>query len=103
MLFWMDPKQHFFLSLKKYNLLKMRKIITLLFLLPVISCAEMQQIADQLPQSSGIGTLDISNGLKEALNNGISKQVIKLTATDGFFRNEMVKILLPQELQKVDK
>lgn len=96
-------KTAFFLSLKKYNLLKMRKIITLLFLLPVISCAEMQQIADQLPQSSGIGTLDISNGLKEALNNGISKQVTKLTATDGFFGNEMVKILLPQELQKVDK
>jgi post-segregation antitoxin (ccd killing protein) len=29
--------------------------------------------------------LDIAGGLKEALNNGISKQVTKLTATDGFF------------------
>jgi hypothetical protein len=35
------------------------------------------------------------------LNNGISKQVTKLTATDGF-RNEAVKILLPEELKKVD-
>jgi hypothetical protein len=25
-----------------------------------------------------------------------------LTATDGFFRNEAVKILLPEELRKVD-
>ena len=72
-----------------------------MFLLPLISCAELQQIADQIPQTPG--TLDISNGLKEALNNGITKQVTKLTATDGFFKNEMVKILLPQELQKVDK
>jgi hypothetical protein len=39
---------------------------------------------------------------KKGLNNGISKQVTKLTATDGFFRNEAVKILLPEELRKVD-
>lgn len=66
-------------------------------------CAEMQQIANQLPgvleQS---GTVDIAGGLKEALNNGISKQVTKLTAVDGFYKNEMVKILLPEELKKVD-
>ena len=36
------------------------------------------------------------------LNKGIEKQVTKLTATDGFYKNEMVKILLPEELQKVD-
>ena len=66
-------------------------------------CAEMQQIANQLPTVLDQGNLDISSGLKEALNNGISKQVVKLTATDGFFKNEAVKILLPDELQKVDK
>lgn len=79
----------------------MKKFFTVLFLLPIISCAELQQIAEQIPQTTN--TFDISQGLKEALNNGISKQVTKLTATDGFFKNEMVKILLPQELQKVDK
>ena len=65
------------------------------------SCAEMQQVMNQFPQTQGFG-LDISGGLKEALNNGISKQVTKLTATDGFYRNEAVKILLPDELKKVD-
>lgn len=45
---------------------------------------------------------EIGNGLKEALNNGISKQVTKLTTTDGFFKNEAVKILLPEELKIVD-
>src|SRR5690554_654224 len=79
----------------------MKKFFTVLFLLPIISCAELQQITEQMPQTTS--TYDISQGLKEALNNGISKQVSKLTATDGFFKNEMVKILLPQELQKVDK
>lgn len=66
-------------------------------------CAEMQQVANQLPGILDQGNLDIGAGLKEALNNGISKQVVKLTATDGFFKNEAVKILLPDELKKVDK
>ncbi len=79
----------------------MKKFFTVLFLLPIISCGELQQIAEQMPQATS--NYDISQGLKEALNNGISKQVSKLTAPDGFFKNEMVKILLPQELQKVDK
>lgn len=82
----------------------MKKIVLFLTAFLLFSCAELQQVAAQLPQTAGVlGNLDISNGLKEALNNGISKQVSKLTATDGFFKNEAVKILLPAELQKVDK
>jgi Protein of unknown function (DUF4197) len=79
----------------------MKKIALLFAVFAFSSCAEMQQVLNQLPQTQGLG-LDISGGLKEALNNGISKQVSKLTATDGFYRNELVKILLPDELKKVD-
>lgn len=68
----------------------------------LLSCAEMQQVLNQLPQTQGIGGVDIAGGLREALNNGISKQVTKLTAIDGFYKNEAVKILLPEELRKVD-
>jgi len=68
------------------------------------SCAELQQVVNQLPQgTTGIGNDQIASGLRQALNLGIEKQVTKLTQTDGFFGNEMVKILLPEELQKVDK
>ena len=67
-----------------------------------MGCAEMQQVINQLPQAGTIGTVDIAGGLKEALNNGITKQVSKLTVTDGFYKNEAVKILLPEELRKVD-
>jgi hypothetical protein len=81
----------------------MKKFSSILIVFLFISCAELQSIATQLPQNSPVGTMDISNGLKEALNNGISKQVTKLTATDGFFGNELVRIALPAELQKVDK
>lgn len=77
-------------------------IVTVLLSVTFSSCAEMQQVINQFPQIQGIGGVDVSGGLKEALNNGISKQVTKLTATDGFYKNEAVKILLPDELKKVD-
>jgi hypothetical protein len=80
----------------------MKKILVLAVAISLSSCAEMQQVLNQFPQTQGIGGVDIAGGLKEALNNGISKQVTKLTATDGFYRNEAVKILLPEELRKVD-
>jgi hypothetical protein len=82
----------------------MRKIALSLVAFSLFSCAEMQQVLDQLPQGTVVlSQAEIGNGLKEALNNGITKQVSKLTATDGFFKNEAVKILLPEELQTVDK
>ena len=76
--------------------------IVILFLLN--SCAELQQVINQLPQGGGpLSNADISSGLRQALDLGINKQVTKLTEKDGFFKNELVKILLPQELQKVDQ
>lgn len=80
----------------------MKKILILLAVFTLSSCAELQQIANQYPTLGTIGGLEIASGLREALNNGITKQVTKLTATDGFYRNEAVKILLPEELRKVD-
>ena len=47
--------------------------------------------------------LDIASGLKEALQKGVTEQVTKLTAVDGFYQNQAVKILFPEELQKVDR
>ena len=82
----------------------MKKILILITAFTLFGCAEMQQVMDQLPQGTGVlSQAEIGSGLKEALNNGITKQVSKLTATDGFFKNEAVKILLPEELQTVDK
>jgi len=72
--------------------------------LTLSGCAELQQVASQIPQAGGIlSTADIAAGLREALDKGIDTQVTKLTQTDGFYKNQLVKILLPAELQKVDK
>ena len=81
----------------------MKKIIAIITIFMLQSCAELQEIANQLPQSTGMSQAEIGMGLREALDKGITKQVSKLTAVDGFYKNELVKILLPSELQKVDK
>ncbi|MBT8300770.1 MAG: DUF4197 domain-containing protein [Maribacter sp.] len=83
----------------------MRKsFFLLLIILHSYGCGELQQVVNQLPQQgSGVSNLEIAAGLREALQMGIDKQVSKLTKTDGFYKNDLVKILLPEELQKVDK
>ena len=82
----------------------MKRIFILFLALNLSACAELQEVVSQLPDSTpGISNLEIASGLREALDNGIDKQVSKLTLKDGFFKNELVKILLPEELKKVDK
>lgn len=81
-----------------------RKFLFFILIFNLTACAELQQVVNQLPQSGGVlSNADIAAGLREALNFGIEKQVSKLTQTDGFYKNDLVKILLPEELQKVDK
>lgn len=88
----------------------MKKIIVpitlLAFSLTVLpSCTGLQEVAKQIEQVSGgtLGQNQIASGLKEALQQGVDKQVVKLTKTDGFLGNSLVKIGMPAELQKVEK
>lgn len=81
----------------------MKRLIIVLLVFNLTACAELQGVIDQLPQGGEISNADIASGLREALDLGIDKQVSKLTLKDGFYKNELVKILLPEELQKVDK
>lgn len=99
----------------------MKKLLLLLLLAPFLGSAQLKTVSKKLktkvtavktkvaaivstPNSTSniADPLDISAGLKEALNNGITKEVSKLTAVDGFYKNEAVKILMPEELQKVE-
>ncbi len=81
-----------------------KRIFALLIIFNLTACAELQQVVDSIPQSGGVlSNTDIAAGLRQALDLGIDKQVTKLTQTDGFFKNDLVKILLPEELRKVDK
>jgi hypothetical protein len=80
-----------------------RKLSIFLLVFPLVSCAQLQQVVKNLPQVQQTPTVDIASGLREALTTGIDKQVSKLTQKDGFFKNELVRIGLPEDLRKVDK
>ena len=80
-----------------------KKITLICLSIFTFSCAELQGVVDSLPTDTTNGTLDIAGGLRQALDMGIDKQVSKLTQTDGFYKNNLVKIVMPEELQKVDQ
>jgi hypothetical protein len=80
-----------------------RKLLAIILIFNLTACVELQQVINQLPQGDVLNNADIASGLRQALDFGIDKQVSKLTQKDGFYKNELVKILLPDELKKVDK
>ena len=52
---------------------------------------------------SSLSNAETSDGLKTALNQGVTKAVASLGAVDGFFGNNAVKIPLPNSLKKIQK
>ncbi|WP_340074618.1 DUF4197 domain-containing protein [Leptobacterium sp. I13] len=80
-----------------------KSLVLVVFVFLLNACNELQQVVNQFPNGNGLSNEQIASGLRQALSFGIDKRVSKLTQKDGFFKNKLVKILLPQELQKVDK
>lgn len=80
----------------------MKYIFTFFLLISLTSCSELQNIVNQLPDATN-SSVNIGAGLRQALDFGIKKQVTRLTKTDGFYKNNLVKIGAPTELVKVDK
>jgi len=84
----------------------MKKLLFLLVLVPIASQAQLKgilnQAKDKVKTATGTGGVDIAAGLREALQKGVNTQVTKLTAMDGFLKNDKVKILFPEELKKVE-
>lgn len=60
-------------------------------------------ILKQIPTGGNPTSLEISQGLKQALELGTSAGADRLSAKDGFFGNLAIKILFPEEAQKVEK
>lgn len=81
----------------------MKKItIVLCSLFLFNGCAELQTVVNNLPASGTLTNADVSNGLKQALELGVSSGVDMLSKQNGYYGNNMVKILFPEQLQKVD-
>lgn len=63
-----------------------------------------QQLKQQLLGSKNNGSLnerDASGGIKEALAQGVDRAVRQLGKEDGFFRDQAVKIFVPEKVRKL--
>jgi hypothetical protein len=73
--------------------------IPFLFIL-LSGCDTLSQVAQSTVQQYGNPTsLEIGNGLKQALEIGTGKSSDQLSTVDGFFANAAIKILFPPEAQ----
>ena len=70
----------------------------------------LDKVQQQVPASgsssanlgAGLSETDITKGLKEALAKGTANAVTTLGKSDGYFGNQAVRILLPEQLQKLE-
>jgi len=81
---------------------KFRFIVAGILIFVSISCAELQQIVNEtLDSEQPLTRSEIVAGLKEALVVGTNKSVTQLSALDGYYRDELVKIYLPPEADMI--
>lgn len=90
----------------------MKKLFLLAGAIAIVFTASAQsgllnKAKDALNKTKGSGsslsTDEIVSGLKEALSVGTNNSTGKLSAADGFFKDAAVKILMPEQVQKVEK
>lgn len=88
-----------------------KKVLPILFSFSILlmsceSASQLLQTANTVLTGSDSGipsNLEIGNGLKEALEIGISTGANRLALKDGYLGNNLVKVLFPPEAQKVEK
>jgi hypothetical protein len=91
-----------------FTIVGMGLLISGLLLMPVAQ-AQMQlpKMPDVLPgtsgqRSGGLSESRVADGLKEALRVGTDHAVLRTGKKDGYFGNKLIKILLPDSVQKLE-
>jgi hypothetical protein len=82
-------------------------LLCLLFLFSIVPTTAQQKKKNPLGQVFGstdrLSDDKIVLGLKEALNIGTGNAVTKVGRLDGYFKNAIIKILMPKKLQTIEK
>ncbi len=81
--------------------MKKRYLITAaLFLLIFSSCAELVKVLETAT-SAPLTEADVAGGLKEALITGAENSARRLAAENGYYGDDLIKILLPDEAKVI--
>jgi len=81
--------------------MKTRILLISLFTLFLTGCAELLSILETASGPVPLTEQEVANGLKEALNTGVTNASSILSAENGYFGDELVKILLPPEARTI--
>ena len=63
----------------------------------------VNKILQNASGKSSLSNEDIVSGLKEALSVGSNNASQKLSAADGFFKDAVIKVIMPEEAKKAEK
>jgi hypothetical protein len=94
--------------------MKHRRLVAPILVLALLAgvgpaSGQLEGIIKQFPQlpgapaSGSIGDVKIGQALKEALQVGTANAVSLTGRADGYFKNEAIKILLPEQLHTLDR
>lgn len=85
--------------------MKIVYIILLIAIMPVTGCETARQVLNSsgIGENSGLTSTEIVQGLKEALRVGADTSAKRLSILNGFFGDDMIRILMPPEAAKVEK
>jgi hypothetical protein len=85
-------------------MIHLRFVYPIVLLLIFASCtsSDINKILQGVGGQAPLTQQEVSQGLKEALIQGISKGADQASRQDGFFGNELIKILLPEDARRVE-
>jgi len=78
-------------------LIKRQLLILAITSLFLGGCAELNSLIQSVPTNAPLSEAEVSEGLKEALITGSNNASSILSAVNGYYGDELVKILLPEE------
>jgi hypothetical protein len=80
-------------------------VMTVILLTAFPASAQLDKIFKSLGGGgkSGLSDVKIGSGLKEALKIGTENAVNLTGKTDGYFLNQVIKILMPEKLKTFEK
>ena len=84
--------------------MKFPSLWLLVFVLCLTACAgtDINKILQGAGAALPLTEQEVSSGLREALIQGISIGADNAAQTDGYFRNELIRILLPEDARRVE-
>lgn len=82
----------------------MKKLVVIicLFALPLVGCDTARNILNSAG-TSNLSNAEIVQGLKEALRVGTDSATFHLGLLNGFYGDDIIRIVMPPEAQKVEK